>query len=114
MLRWILIILALLVVGVGGFFLGGTLGAAGGAVGGSLVGTLSGVCKTAEVAQSSGLLTTEQQAQLVNATAEALRAAFPEVAKAMEAPDAAPYRLTSENCPRILEMFEKAAHGAGS
>lgn len=112
MLRWLLIVLALLVVGAGGFFLGGAMGAATGAAGGSLVGTLSGVCKTAEIAQSSGLLSAEQQAQLVEATAEALRAAFPEVAQAMQAPEAAPYRLTPENCPRILEMFQQASRGA--
>ena len=100
----ILWILAFLVVGAIGFFVGGAGGLVAGVTGGGIGGTVMGACRAAQVAVEKGILTPEQQAALINATAESLRAEYAELlAKVEISPD---LKLTPENCPRIIEKFK--------
>ena len=72
-LKVLLWILAFVVVGAVGFFVGGAGGAAVGALGGGIGGTLMGACTAAQVGVDKGILTPEQQTALIDATAESLR-----------------------------------------
>ncbi|MFO1067476.1 MAG: hypothetical protein U1E14_03025 [Geminicoccaceae bacterium] len=100
-------ILAFVVVGVGGFMLGAGGGAVVGAVSGGIGGALMGVCKAAAVAGEKGILTPEQQAALINGTAEALRTEYADLLKSVELD--ASMRLTPENCPKLMETFRPKA-----
>jgi hypothetical protein len=103
-LKVVLWILAFLVVGGVGFFLGGAGGAAVGALGGGIGGTLMGACTAAQVGVDKGILTPEQQAALIDATAESLRGTYAELLAQLKLPDEE--RLTAANCPRLIERFK--------
>jgi hypothetical protein len=101
--RVLLWILAFVVVGAIGFFLGGAGGAAVGALGGGIGGTLMGACTAAQVGVEKGILTPEQQTALIDATAESLRATYAELLDQLQLPQEE--RLTAGNCPRLIERF---------
>ncbi len=100
----ILWILAFLAVGAIGFFLGSAGGLVAGVTGGGIGGTVMGACRAAQVAVEKGILTPEQQAALINATAEALRSEYADLLKQVEiSPE---LKLTPENCPAIIQKFK--------
>jgi hypothetical protein len=102
--RALLWILAFLVVGGVGFYLGSLGGAAVGAVGGGIGGTLVGACTTAQVGVERGILTPQQQTALIEATAQSLRATYAALLSQVEL--SPQDRLTAENCPRLIERFK--------
>ena len=102
--RLLLWVLAFLVVGGVGFYLGSLGGAAVGAVGGGIGGTLVGACTTAQVGVDQGILTPQQRAALLEATAENLRATYAALLSQVEL--SPQDRLTAENCPRLIERFK--------
>jgi hypothetical protein len=102
--RVLLWILAFLVVGGAGFYLGSLGGAAVGAVGGGIGGTLVGACTTAQVGVDRGILTPQQRTALIDATAESLRATYAALLSQVEL--SPQDRLTAENCPRLIERFK--------
>lgn len=97
-------ILAFVVVGGLGFFLGSTGGAAVGALGGGIGRTLMGACTAAQVGAAKGILTSEQQTALIDATAASLRATYAELLTQLQLPEEE--RLTAANCPRLIERFK--------
>jgi hypothetical protein len=102
--RVLLWVLAFLVVGGVGFYLGSLGGTVVGAVGGGIGGTLVGVCTTAQVGVDRGILTPQQRTALVEATAESLRATYAALLSQIElSPED---RLTADNCPRLIERFK--------
>jgi hypothetical protein len=101
MLLWIL---AFLVVGGVGFFLGTMGGAAVGALGGGIGGTIMGACTAAQVGTERGILTPEQEKALIDATAEHLRATYADLLAQVQLPPEE--RLTVENCPKLIERFK--------
>ena len=103
-LKVILWILAFVVVGGLGFFLGSAGGAAVGALGGGIGGTLMGACTAAKVGVDKGILTEAQQTALIDATAESLRATYAELLAQLNLPEEE--RLTAANCPRLIERFQ--------
>jgi hypothetical protein len=102
--RVLLWVLAFVVVGGVGFFLGSAGGAAVGALGGGIGGTLMGACTAAQVGAEKGILTPEQQAALVDATAESLRGTYADLLAQLQLPESD--RLTAANCPRLIERFK--------
>jgi hypothetical protein len=102
--RVLLWVLAFLVVGGVGFYLGSLGRAAVGAVGGGIGGTLVGACTTAQVGVDQGILTPQQRAALIEATAENLRATYAALLSQVEL--SPQDRLTAENCPRLIERFK--------
>ena len=103
-LKVILWILAFIVVGGIGFFLGSAGGAAVGALGGGIGGTLMGACTAAKVGVEKGILSPEQQTALIDATAESLRATYADLLAQLNLPEEE--RLTAANCPRLIERFK--------
>ncbi|HEX6016435.1 MAG TPA: hypothetical protein VFY87_32460 [Geminicoccaceae bacterium] len=102
--RVLLWVLAFLVVGGVGFYLGSLGGAAVGVVGGGIGGTFVGACTTAQVGVDRGILTPQQRAALIEATAENLRATYAALLSQVElSPED---RLTADNCPRLIERFK--------
>ena len=112
-LKVLLWIVAFLVVGGIGFFVGGAGGAAVGALGGGIGGTLMGACTAAQVGVAKGILTPEQQTALIDATAESLRGTYADLLAQLNLPEEE--RLTAANCPRLIERFKpQPAVDAGS
>jgi hypothetical protein len=102
--RVLLWVLAFVVVGGIGFYLGSLGGAAVGAIGGGIGGTLVGACTTAQVGVDRGILTPQQQSALIEATAESLRGTYAGLLSRIElSPDD---RLTAANCPQLTERFK--------
>ena len=97
-------ILAFVVVGGIGFFLGSAGGAAVGALGGGIGGTLMGACTAAQVGVEKGILTSEQQTALIDATAESLRGTYADLLAQLKLAESD--RLTAVNCPKLIERFK--------
>ncbi len=92
-------ILVFIVGGVIGFFVGGVGGGAAGFMAGGIGGTEFGVCTTVQVAQDKGILTADQQQQLLDDTAAYLRTEFKELVDDTDLSDKAP--LNAETCEKI-------------
>jgi hypothetical protein len=103
-IKVLLWIMAFLVVGGIGFFLGTMGGAAVGALGGGIGGTIMGACTAAQVGAQKGILTPEQETALIDATAEHLRATYADLLAQVQLPPEE--RLTAENCPKLIERFK--------
>ena len=108
-LKVLLWILAFLVVGAIGFFVGGAGGAAVGALGGGIGGTLMGACTAAQVGVAKGILTPEQQTALIDATAESLRGTYADLLAQLNLPEEE--RLTAAELPAPDRALQAAAAG---
>lgn len=100
-------ILAFLVVGGIGFFVGSGGGVMVGMVGGGIGGTLVGACTAAQAGVDKGIITPEQQTALIDATAESLRATYADLLAKLNLPEED--RLTAANCPKLIERFRPKA-----
>lgn len=72
MRSFLLVLLGLVIGGVAGFFGGGALGLGAGAGVGIVTGLQAGACLTLEAAREQGLITAEQEDEILAAAARAL------------------------------------------
>lgn len=100
-------ILVLLIGGVIGFVVGGLAGGGVGMLAGGIGGTELGVCTTLQVAQENGILTADQQQQLLADTAAYLRAEFPELVERANLSETMP--LNAETCEKMMTEMKSGS-----
>ena len=97
-------VLVLLLGGVAGFVAGGFGGASVGMMAGGIGGTEFGVCSALKVARDQGLLTADQQQQLLDATASHLRTEFADLVAKAELSEKMP--LNAATCEKLLKEIK--------